>query len=132
MTNDGSPPLPDRLRSAARAAGILPGDPMEPFVEAMADLAEQARVLSPEAEEKLVQRVAAEVRRGLPALGRELSRRTAAIAACALLLAAALGGAVGWWAKGETVVVALEHGVIRDASGRRYIAVWIDPPQAGR
>jgi hypothetical protein len=98
----------------------------------MADLAEKARMLSPEAEADLVGRVekASEraVGRGLPALGRHLDRRTVAVAACVLLLAATLGGAAGWWWRGETVVLALDAGVLTTMpDGRRYVSMWLPP-----
>jgi hypothetical protein len=131
---DGSPSLAVRLRRSAKAAGIHDSDPMAPFVEAMAELAEKARMLSPDAEADLVGRVekASEraVGRGLPALGRHLDRRTVAIAAGSAALCLLIGGAAGWWWRGETVVLALDAGVLTTMpDGRRYVSMWLPPAE---
>jgi hypothetical protein len=131
----------DSVQQQAKVDNVRPDDPMGPTyefqaasAEFLAEVAERNRTLPPEAVDELLARVEKaardEVRRGLPALGRHLDRRTVAVAACALLLAATLGGTAGWWWRGETVVLALDAGVVSTMpDGRRYVSVWIPPAE---
>lgn len=127
-----------QIRAAMAKAGIQPGDPLAPVLDALADavgaLSDVAARLSTRRQD--ADEILAAIERGVLAashrIAGRLDRRLSARIACALVLAAAIGGGIGFgagmWTRPGPVAVCWQTGEQRVCAP----AVWMETGGAKR